>query len=49
MKTPIKPAVNLKRASLTILLLMFVIIGLQSQKSINYRFYCDLTVSGKLF
>jgi len=41
MKTPIKPAVNLKRASLIILLLMFVIIGIQSQKSINYSYYYD--------
>ena len=41
MKTPIKPAINLKRASLIILLLMFVIIGIQSQKSLNYSFYCD--------
>jgi hypothetical protein len=41
MKTPIKPAVNLKRASLIILLLMFVIIGIQSQKSIHYSFYCN--------
>ncbi len=49
MKTPIKPAVNLKRASLTILLLMFVIIGLQSQKSINYRFYCDSDSFRKAF
>jgi len=41
MKTPIKPAINLKKASLIILLLMFVIIGIQSQKSLSYSFYCD--------
>lgn len=41
MKTPIKPAINFKRASLICLLLMFVIIGIQSQKSRNYSFYYD--------
>jgi hypothetical protein len=41
MKTPIKPAINFKRTSLIILLLMFVIIGIQSQKSVNYSFYYD--------
>jgi hypothetical protein len=41
MKTPIKPAINFKRTSLIILLLMFVIIGIQSQKSIDYSFYYD--------
>ena len=41
MKTPIKPAINFKRASLISLFLMFVIIGIQSQKSLNYSFYYD--------
>lgn len=44
MKTPIKPAVNFKRLSLIILMSMFVIIGIQSQKSLKYSFYVDTNI-----
>jgi hypothetical protein len=49
MKTPIKPAVNLKRVFLIVLMSMFVIVGIQSQKSVRYSFYSDSNILKELF
>lgn len=42
MKTPVNQPAILKRTSLIILLLIFGIIGIQSQKSIHVRVYYDI-------
>ncbi|UCH13243.1 MAG: hypothetical protein JSV22_09005, partial [Bacteroidales bacterium] len=42
MKTPVNQPAILKRTSLIILLLIFGIIGIQSQKSIHFGVYYDI-------